>query len=215
MNISSSQSQTLVTGSVMGILVMGMANDYVVKDTDPSFKFFVAVAITGASLAYVSDVSPETAAWLAIIIFVVVLLEEGAPVLKALQNNEQIGKVKPQGSSHIEDFPIIPFTKEKGKKVPRPFKPPAVLPVKAKTPAPSREPVRVNVRKFPLPFFSPKAIPGNSEEAEVDLPSGEKIRIPWKDLAGGAAGGIGAAAIAKGVAEFLGAAADEVLRPAG
>lgn len=218
MNFSQSQSQTIVAGSVFGILVMGMADDYMVKDQNPSFKFFLAVAITGASLAYISDVSPESAAWLAIIIFVVVLMEEGAPVLKAIQNSEKVGKVSPQGSGHVNDFPVIPFVKKPGKKIPRPItKPfPPLLPIKPRTaPAPSRERVRINLRKFPTPFFSPVPIPGNSREAEVELPEGQKIRIPWKGLAEGAGAGVGAAAIAKGVVEFIGASLDEVVRPVG
>jgi hypothetical protein len=218
--VNTSQADTIVSGAVLGVLVMGMADDYVIKDENPSFKFFLAIAVTGATLAYIADVQPEVAAWLAIIIFVVVLMEEGAPVLKALQNSETAGQITPsQGKGGIEDFPVIPFTKKKGKKVPRPVtRLPALLPVKVKQPAPAREPIRINLKKFPLPIFSPIPGAGNSREAEEETPSGQRIKIPWGELEKGtavAAGGVSAAAIAKGVVEFFAASADEVFRPVG
>jgi hypothetical protein len=131
--VNTSQADTLVSGCVLGVLVMGMADDYIVKEQNPSFKFFIAVAITGAALAYTADVSPEAAAWLAIIIFIVVLMEEGAPVLKAIQGSNKIGQVQAKGTGHT-DFPVIPFTKDKGKKKPRVIKPRdvPVLPVKVR-----------------------------------------------------------------------------------
>lgn len=220
--MNSSQADTLVSGCVLGVLVMGMADDYVVKEENPSFKFYIAVAVTGATLAYIADVNPEVAAWLSVIIFLVVLMEEGAPVLKALQGDENIGKVTPAGSGKggINDFPVIPFTKEKGKKKPTVFKGPQLLPVKVKKPAPAREPVRAKVkfRFFPSPIFTPTPVPGTNE-GTVSLPSGGGLRIPnlaeWEKGTAVAAGSVGAVAVIKGVVEFLGAAADEVVRPVG
>lgn len=128
------KAQSIVSGCVLGVLVLGMADDYLVKDEKPPFKFYVAVAVTGAALAYISDVNPEAAAWLAIIIFIVVLMEEGAPVLKAIQESKTIGQITEPGSSHISEFPAIPFTKEKGKKKPTIIKKVSPLPIKRTVP---------------------------------------------------------------------------------
>lgn len=210
--MNTSQADTLVSGCVLGVLVMGMADDYIVKEQNPSFKFFIAVAITGAALAYTADVSPEAAAWLAIIIFIVVLMEEGTPVLKAIQGSNKIGKVQPKGSQHASEFPVIPFTKDKGKKKPRVIKPRdvPVLPVRAKAPAR----VKINLRKFPVPIFTPRNAPGTSREAEIETANGP-IKIPWKELELGTAGAITAVGVVEAVGGFLAAAADEVLRPVG
>lgn len=108
MNGDSSKKVTVL--AIASMFGLGMAKSLLVDKRMPPFRFFAANGFAAFLLSAAADVEPDIAGPFSLLVLTVVALEEGPPVLKALNGGNPGPRIQPIPQTTVFDSSVAPVT---------------------------------------------------------------------------------------------------------